>query len=204
MPVRREFYNFTLRTNRFPSSTFRTKQDIFLFSGSSIFSGGRNLFYLNTGPGPSSFKTETSSTMFISLSSHSLNIQHPYHATASPPRFHTHPGQLTPDEQITTILREAQQIYHTIYLILSRKINQKRCHCNVLQIHERHKTTLDSRNIYNFTSQDPIKIIRALWAFLQTLLAISTSESVFLRRLMARIVVLVKLKKPLCKRPPLF
>ena len=156
MPVRREFYNFTLRTNRFPSSTFRTKQDIFFFSGFSIFSGGRNLFYINTGPGPSSFKTETlSSTMFISLSSHSLNIQHPYHATASPPRFHTHPDQLTPDEQITTILREAQQIYHTIYLILSRKINQQRCHCSVLQIHERHKTT---HSIQEISTTSPAKI----------------------------------------------
>ena len=67
--------------------------------------------------------------------------QHPYPATASPSRFHTHPGLLTPDEQTTTIVREAKQTYHMIYLSLSRKINQKRCHGSFYKrIHERRQT----------------------------------------------------------------
>ena len=69
-------------------------------------------FIFNTGPQPS-FKSQ------------SLNIQHPYPATASPSRFHSHPGQLTPDKQTTAIVRETQQTYHIVYLSLSRKISKK-------------------------------------------------------------------------------
>ena len=140
--VRKKGINSTLSTNRFPLSTFRKKQDIFLFSGSSIFSGGRKRFLYSTPAQKPALKPKHCPPQCsFSLLSNSLNIQHPYPATASPSRFHTHPGWLTSDEQTTNILREVQQIYHMIYLYPSRKINQKRCHCSVLRVHERHETT---------------------------------------------------------------